>query len=46
MPIQKENGLSVAAAVADFVFICVSVNNCDASDVAFVCKLPNRFDKD
>ena len=35
IPIRKESGLSVAAAVADIVCICVSVNICDASDVAF-----------
>ena len=46
IPIRKESGLSVAAAVADILCICVSVNICDASDVAFVCKLPNRFEKD
>ena len=45
-PVLKKNKPSVAAAVPDIVSMCVFVNICDGSDFAFVCKLPNRFEKD
>lgn len=46
VPVVKKKGAHVAASVLDIVSMCVSVTISDCADVSFVCKLPNRFEKD
>lgn len=46
VPVAKKKGAYVAASVVDIMSMCVSVRISDGADVNFVCKLPNRFEKD
>ena len=46
VPVVKKKGAFVAASVMDIISMCVSVNINDCTNVGFVCKLPNRFEKD
>ena len=46
VPVSKRTGTYVAVSVMDIVSMCVSVKIKDCTNVQFVCKLPNRIDKD
>lgn len=46
VPVSKRTGAYVAVSVMDIVSMCVSVKIKDCTNVQFVCKLPNRIEKD
>lgn len=46
VPVKKAKGAFVAVPVMDIISMCVSVNISDSTNAGFVCKLPNRFEKD
>lgn len=46
VPVAEKKGAYVAASVLDIVSMCVSVRISDCPNVSFVCKLPNRIEKD